>query len=277
MRIRGVNLLRSYWHRTRLLAGEMRLLNNWRELREMARRARAGEVLSPPPTLRFRSGLRIHMVSASHAGWDLLFREIFLDRCYQPTSDFVPRSGWTVIDLGANMGFFTSQAASAAPGVRVVSVEPLPPYRQMLEKNIADNGFDLVKVVAGAICGDPGQTIPLTVWYNPAGELKTGQIQPDATRVETIQAKGYTLPEIFELGKIERCDLLKVDIEGAEYGLFEKITPALWSKIFRVVMEVHKDETHSGKEIVEILERNGFKVNLLHEATNTPMLWAVRK
>jgi FkbM family methyltransferase len=174
------------------------------------------------------------------------------------------------------MGFFTCQVASSAPEVRVVSVEPLTPYREMLEKNVAANKFSNVTVVAGAICGEPNQTIPLTVWYNAAGELKTGQIPANTAKVETINAKGYTLPEVFALGKIERCDLLKVDIEGAEYGLFEKTTPAMWSKISRVVMEVHKDETHSGKEIVEILERNGFKVHMENHATNTPLLWAVR-
>jgi FkbM family methyltransferase len=276
MRIRGVNRLRSYFHRTRLLFGAMHHLKNWRHLRQMADRARRGEVVAEPPVLQFRNGLSIQMVPASHAGWDLLFREIFLDRCYQPTPDFVPRAGWTVVDLGGNMGFFTCQAASSAPGVRVVTVEPLTPYRTMLEKNVAANKFTQVTVVAGAICGEPNQTIPLTVWYNAAGELKTGQVPADAAKVETIHAKGYTLPEVFALGKITRCDLLKVDIEGAEYGLFQAITPAMWSNISRVVMEVHKDETHTGQEIVEILKRNGFTIHLQNENSSTPMLWAVR-
>lgn len=274
--MRGFRRINGYAYRARILLGAIRYLKNWRLVRQMAKQARLGLPVQENPVLEFRSGLRINMVAASQAGWDLLFREIFLDRCYQPTPDFVPRRGWTVVDLGANMGFFTCQAASAAPDVRVVSVEPLSPYRLILEKNVSENQFNQVTIVAGAICGEPDQTIPLTVWYNAAGELKTGLVQPDAAKVETINAKGYTLPEVFALGGIERCDLLKVDIEGAEYGLFEKITPAWWSKIARVVMEVHKDETHSGKEIVEILERNGFKVHLRHQATNTPLLWATR-
>ena len=274
--MRGIRRIKSYAYRTKIFLGAVRQLKNWRQIRRQAQQARRGISVPENPVLEFRSGLRVNMVAASHAGWDLLFREIFLDRCYQPTPDFVPRRGWTVVDLGANMGFFTCQAAAAAPEIRVVSVEPLTPYREILLKNISENRFDRVTVVAGAICGEPGQTIPLTVWYNAAGELKTGQVPPDAARVETINAKGHTLPEVFALGNIGRCDLLKVDIEGAEYGLFEKITPALWLKISRVVMEVHKDETHSGREIVEILERNGFRVHLRHPDTATPLLWATR-
>ena len=268
--------MKSYVYRIRIFLGAVSQLKNWQYVRQMARRARQGEAITESPVLEFRSGLRINMVPASYAGWDLLFREIFLDRCYQPTPDFVPREGWTVVDLGANMGFFTCQAAHV-PDVRVVSVEPLPPYQAVLKKNIRDNNFSNATVVEGAICGDPNQTIPLTVWYNRMGELKTGQIPADAAKVETIEAKGYTLAEVFALGKVTRCDLLKVDIEGAEYDLFEKMTPDQWGSISRVVMEVHKDKTHTGQEIVKILEKNQFAVFLKDEASNTPMLWAVKK
>jgi FkbM family methyltransferase len=258
--------------------GARRHLKNWRELRGAAERARSGVKISEPPLLLFRNGLRINMVPASHADWDFLFREIFLDRCYQPTNEFMPQPGWSVVDLGANMGFFTCQAASAVQGGRVVSVEPLPLYRKTLEKNVAENRFTNVTVVPGAICGDAGVTIPLTVWYNTQGELKTGAIPKDAARVETVPAKGFTLAEVFAIGQIERCDVLKVDIEGAEYDLFEKIPDALWRRIARVVMEVHTDATHSARQIVDILERQGFKVHLLNpgQGSNTPMLWAVR-
>ena len=106
--------------------------------------------------------------------------------------------------------------------------------------------------------------------------VKLQQAAYAASCVELATETETPLPEVFALGKIDRCDLLKVDIEGAEYGLFEKITPELWSKISRVVMEVHKDATHSGREIVEILERNGFQVHLRDPDSATPLLWAAR-
>lgn len=274
--MRGTRRIKHYVHQTKLLLGAARHLKNWRQLRQMARRASLGETFTEPPVLEFRNGMRIKMVPASHAGWDFLFEEIFLDRCYQPCPDFIPRQGWNVVDLGANMGFFTCQAAAAAPDIRVVSVEPLPPYQEVLKQNVKGNQFSSVTVVEGAICGEPDQSIPLTVWYNAAGELKTGLVPKDAAKVETVSAKGYTLAQVFALGKIERCDLLKVDIEGAEYALFEKISPALWAKISRVVMEVHQDEGRSAKDIARILEKNNFTVHVADEGCATPLLWAVR-
>jgi FkbM family methyltransferase len=274
--MRGVRRIKHYMHQTKRLVGAVRHLKNWRHLRQTAGRAKLGETIADAPVLQFRNGMRIHLVPACHANWDFLFEEIFIDRCYQPSPDFIPRQGWTVVDLGANMGFFTCQAAAAAPGVRVVSVEPLPPYQEVLKKNVRDNQFSNVTVVEGAICGEPDQIIPLTVWYNAAGELKTGQAPSDAARVETMKARGYTLSEAFKLGKVERCDLLKVDIEGAEYELFEKITSDLWSKISRVVMEVHKDASRSENQIIRILEKNNFKVHVANQSSSTPLLWAVR-
>jgi FkbM family methyltransferase len=271
-----IRRLQSYGRRTKLLLGTIRHLQNWQQLRRQKKLARRGEAISARPVLRFRSGLQITMVPASHEDWDFLFREIFLDKCYQPTPDFIPRPGWTVVDLGANMGFFTCQTGFANPDVRVVAVEPLPLYAETLRNNIQDNHLKNALAIEGAICGDPGLTIPITVWFTAAGELRAGDVPKTAARVETINAKGYTLPEIFQLGKVERCDLLKVDIEGAEYDLFEKIPGELWQKIQRIVMEVHNSAAHSEMEIVRVLKRNGFKIHLKPEGPATSLLWAAR-
>jgi len=216
------------------------------------------------------------MVTGGYSNYNFLLREIYLEKCYQPTSDFIPRKGWTVIDLGGNMGFFTCQASAADTDVRVIAVEPLAPYAEVLRKNVATNGFTNALVLSGAICGEPGQTIPMEVWYTPTGELKTGAIQDNAAKVETMNATGLTLSEVFEKGNVEHCDLMKVDIEGAEFELFEKIPSRLWNKIYRVVMEVHKDGGRSEKELVQILEKNGFSVHLRDESTNNPLLWATK-
>src|ERR1035441_7517702 len=256
-------------------SGAVYHLQNWRELRQGAKRESRGEILVQPPVLKFRNGLKIETGPGSYANHDFLFREIFLEKCYQPTPDFVPRRGWTVVDLGANLGFFTCQAASAAADVRVISVEPI--YTELLRKNIAANRLNGTLVVPGAVCGTPIENIPLIIWFTPSGQLMTGTGAINAAKVETINAPGFTLAKIFEMGRVERCDLLKVDIEGAEFELFEKTPDEIWNKIFRVVMEVHKDGGRSEQTLIRILEQKGFTVTLKDAATNNPMLWAVKK
>lgn len=269
--------LRYYLERAQLSWKTARLLTNGRELREMASADRRAETSKSSPVLRFRSGLKMSMVPGSGADWDLLFREVFVEECYRPSAEMVPRDGWTILDLGANMGFFTCRNSHEFPGCRVIAVEPMPLYAQTLRKNVEDNRLSNVQVIEGAICGEPDMTIPIQVWYTADGELKTGTVQPSAARTETITAEGHTLREVFELGEIEVCHLMKVDIEGGEYELFEKAPVEIWQRIQRIVMEVHNDATHHESQIVQILERNYFQVHLKRESSLTSLLWAVAR
>ena len=107
--MRGINRLRHYADKTRLLFGTMSQLQNWKSLREKARRARRGESVTERPVLHFRNGLKITMVPCSYAGWDFLFREICLEHCYRPAADFIPQKGWNVIDLAETWGFSSAR------------------------------------------------------------------------------------------------------------------------------------------------------------------------
>ena len=79
------------------------------------------------------------------------------------------------------------------------------------------------------------------------------------------------MSDLFEQGKIDRCDLLKVDIEGAEHALFASTPAAIWDKIQRVVMEAHPMNGKGAKDLMELLGRQGFLVS-----QKGHLLWAVR-
>jgi hypothetical protein len=64
---------------------------------------------------------------------------------------------------------------------------------------------------------------------------------------------------------------MKVDIEGAEYALFESISDSIWNKFQRVVMETHNVNGRTSDEIVVLLQRKGFDVSFQGD-----LLWAVR-
>jgi FkbM family methyltransferase len=254
-----------------LLRGSIRLLRNWREmflygvlLRKLGVRVR------PTAVLRFRSGLEIEMVSGGYGGYTILFQDIFIRRDYQPTPEFVVRDGWTVLDIGANMGFFTCQAASSAKDVRVVAVEPMGPYIEVLRANIKRNHFQQVTVIQAAAAPRSGSKIPLTVWYTKFGELKVGTRLGNG-RQSTEIVTGLSMADIFEKGQIQVCNLLKMDIEGAEYELFEATASHIWERIDRVVMETHELHGRHASELVQLLMQYGFSV-----ATRGSLLWATR-
>jgi FkbM family methyltransferase len=216
--------------------------------------------------------LELGMVVGGYAAYRIQFPEIYWDKCYQPTPAFVPDKGWTVIDLGANMGFFTLQATLRDKGIHVVAVEPIPAYVSVLKENIARNHLTNVQVIQAAVAERSGTQVPITIWYPASGEPMVQDVIPDdANRIETIQVAGLTIAEIFSRGNVTRCDLLKIDMEGAEYDVLNTLPDTIWSRILRVVMEIHNKPGRHSDELVKLLENKGFQVQ-----TKSKLAWAVR-
>ena len=279
MRPRSIRrILRGIVHRlrycaflVRLVLGSIAQLTNWRELLQGTLQEKLGAAILNTPILKFRSGLQIEMPAGGYAGFYVLFAEIFIYRCYRPTPQFIVGSGWTVVDIGANVGFFTCQAATAGRGVRVVAVEPVSAYIEVLRRNVERNALRNVDVLPVAVSRESGREVGVCVWYTPSGEAKTHYPIPSDARRETETVKGMTLADIFYAARVERCDLLKIDIEGAEYELFEGTRPEDWARIERVVMETHEVAGRTRSQLISVLRDQGFETT---EARN--LVWAAR-
>jgi FkbM family methyltransferase len=127
-----------------------------------------------------------------------------------------------------------------------------------------------VEVLEAAVAGQTGSRIPITIWYTASGEpMVQVAAPPEAKRIETIDVQGITLAEVFEQGRVDQCDLLKIDVEGAEYGVLEGTPTSLWKRIRRVVMETHEAEGHNENDLIRILQNAGFQVR-----TKSTLLWA---
>jgi len=86
------------------------------------------------------------------------------------------------------------------------------------------------------------------------------KLQLFVTSLTKVRTSGYLRPlseVVAELG-IQRIDLLKVDVEGAEMAVLRGISAADWAIIEQVVMEV---QTHAYKaEALALLEKHNFEV-----------------
>ncbi len=247
-------------------------LKNWMALLFGTFREFRGKPIPEAPLLKFRSGLEISLVPGGYGGFYLLFPEIFVDNCYEPTPDFVVQPGWRVVDIGANMGFYSCKAGTAAKSVQLISVEPVGGYYEKLKENLARNHIERGIALHAAAVGVPTGSISITSWFTPSGEQKVLMSPPPAgSRTLTENVRAMTLEEIFAAGKMERCDLMKMDIEGAEFPIFEATPPEVWQRIDRIVMETHEDGTRSQQLLVDTLTKQGFQVK-----TQPMFLYAIR-
>jgi FkbM family methyltransferase len=133
------------------------------------------------------------------------------------------RRSASVLELGANVGYFTVQAARAAPGNHHVAVEPHPFSVEICRANLAVNRLDTVELIHAAAVPGPGvRTTQLLV---PADQLATPTVaflSPD-TELPTEMARGVPdvidVPAIDVRALVEGTDLIKLDVEGQEHAL----------------------------------------------------------
>ena len=216
-------------------------------------RRRVGERRSQ---LDLRTGVRI--VAPPDEPLLFLFREIWIDLSYAKGVGPL-REGDVVVDIGAHVGLFTLWILSREPGARVVAVEPSSRTMRYLERNVGLNAARRVTVIQAA-CGRSSGFAPL---FRRRSDM-TASLYADRVAggsVESVEV--ITLDEVFARGGVERCALLKLDCEGAEYEILLGAPVATLRCAERIVLEYHDGAGgHTPVELVSSLEGAGFDVSL---------------
>lgn len=124
--------------------------------------------------------------------------------------------GMTVVDIGANCGWYTLFAAlRVAPTGRVYAFEPNPRFAGLLRRSVAINGLGRIVRVEQAAVSDAGGDVELAVPVDrPSGASIVGLV-PSSLEVERHVVLGVSLDEYFCVDG-GRVDFMKIDAEGAE-------------------------------------------------------------
>jgi len=155
--------------------------------------------------------------------------------------------GGVVLDLGANIGYYTVMMARlVGPSGRVYAVEPYPPNVELLNVNIRLNGMaDIVETSALAI-GEASGVGMLHVsersnWHSfvPAGSENSPEYR--RSYLGAIEVPTRSLWD-FVQGR-RPIDLIRLDLEGYEVEVFEGLVPHLPRTDFRarILFETHPE------------------------------------
>jgi FkbM family methyltransferase len=122
------------------------------------------------------------------------------------------KAGQTVLDIGANIGYYTLIAAKlVGPGGKVYAFEPDPDNFALLKRNVAANGYANVVLVNRAV-SDKNQTARLFINKTNKGDhrLYDSKDGRPSIPVQTIR-----LDDFFE--KLDKkIHFIKMDIQGSE-------------------------------------------------------------
>ncbi|MFO0956771.1 MAG: FkbM family methyltransferase [Isosphaeraceae bacterium] len=193
-------------------------------------------------------------------GDSFTFYEMLLRRDYL-CHGIVINAGDTVVDIGANIGGFSVLAARlVGPSGRVISFEPNPATFQRLLQNIALNRLENVTAYPDGVGGEAGT---LDLYMHTKSALASLYDSVDGRSSDPNQAvrvQVRILAEIFRSNHLEQIDMLKVDCEGAEYGIFDVMEPGFARRIKQVAMEVHAIPGRTYQGLVDRMAALGFDV-----------------
>lgn len=134
----------------------------------------------------------------------------FLDKVLKP--------GMVFVDVGANDGYYTLFAARRIGNTgRVLAFEPSSRERANLERNIARNRLANVTVLPVALGVECGRADLRLAEGGHSGHNTFGSFANDgvkAERVETVEMS--TLDKVAKELNLDRIDVMKIDVEGAE-------------------------------------------------------------
>ncbi|MDQ2699938.1 MAG: FkbM family methyltransferase [Actinomycetota bacterium] len=209
--------------------------------------------------------------------------------------------GDVVIDAGGNIGVSAAHFALQCGAAEVHSFEPIPGTFDQLCQNVAsipacrpsqmglgsENGSIEMTYFTGGdsvLSGrdvDPGEyrEYLATVGRNLGlSDEEAERRVADRCLPHTAECEIVTLSSVIRERGIERIDLLKIDVEGAEVEVLDGIGDADWPRIRQVSAEVHSDELLESMN--ERLHDQGFQTRVEQDPqlTGTPirMLYAVR-
>lgn len=122
------------------------------------------------------------------------------------------KPGDVVVDLGANIGYYTLLAASlVGPGGKVYAFEPEPDNFALLKKNVEANRFPNVVLEQKAVSNQSGK-LKLYVSDQNKGDH---QIYASGERRSFVEISAVRLDDYFS-GYAGTVDIVKMDIQGAE-------------------------------------------------------------
>lgn len=173
-----------------------------------------------------------------------VFKELFMEDFYETDQllRHVPVTA-TIVDIGANVGFFSFLMAAKRKDANIYSYEPMENNLQLFRSNLQRNpgSEHLIKAEKKAVTGQEIRSVKLffdDVHSNTVISSVYEDFSKDNTRVTEIEA--ISLAEIIRANDLKVIDILKLDCEGSEYPILYDSPASVWPLIKCLCIEVHE-------------------------------------
>jgi FkbM family methyltransferase len=182
------------------------------------------------------------------------------------------RPGMVVIDVGANIGEISLAAARRVGRTgRVYSFEPMASLYARLEEHTRVNGLRQITLVQKGLSDKQG-----TATLFRASELfedgtshdGLGTLYPTSKRATAVSEIEVTTLDQFSIDAgVDRLDLIKIDVEGAELAVLKGGVKTMRDLQPSIILELQSDTSenagYSPREILTLLESLGYSFHII--------------
>lgn len=188
------------------------------------------------------------------------FEQFFTDKIYENFFNEIPNLS-LVVDVGANVGLFTQLCLSKG-AERVISLEINKKAIETFEQVHGNN--DKVRLIKLGLSKEIGE---IDIFLDPNNSLVSSVFSNHTSNLNQVQkVKVIGLDDLILQEKIEKIDLIKIDVEGSEYEIFNGISEESLKKINYILMEFHDNFGNILRDsILDKLENSGFTYEIYQD------------
>jgi FkbM family methyltransferase len=227
--------------------------------------------VNTPVLTPWLDGLRVYAYPRNETS-----RALFVTGYYEPNEFYflsqVLRPGMVFVDVGANMGLYTLFAArKVGESGTVLAIEPSNRECDRLLKNAAANSLSNIRLLHMAVSDSSSQAELLVASDERSGHNTLGAFGYDTPLASKESVRTEQLDEIILQEGLQRVDVIKMDIEGAEFhalrgavGAIERFQPILMLELADRVL-CHQGS--SSGEIWTFCHQRRYKIFSFNERT----------
>lgn len=190
------------------------------------------------------------------------YKECFFDDSYFKgfPKEIASRQMGNVVDIGANVGYFSLALFSQHPQARVIAYEPMANNFRLLQDytgRYPDFNWTVVNEAVSSEAGTLKLHFDGSDSFTTAATVLGNTAQPDVAEVHCT-----TLEQLVQDQGLDTIDFLKLDCEGSEYAILYGASPEVLGKIKAMSVETH-NSNQQGENIAALskfLQDRGFGV-----------------
>lgn len=157
-----------------------------------------------------------------------------------------------VMDIGANLGYFAKTFSRAAKNGKIICVEPLPQYYDVLNHFLGKkSNVHIHNVALGKSPGIATMVLPMQ-----DGMIRTG-LPHISTRPQNNNVRTQDVKIVNPLSLIKdetRLDYIKCDVEGYEWIIFQELKPAIKTHLPLIQVEIAEENIENFIAFFKTLE-----------------------